>query len=214
MQYSAEWFEARKDSITASNVAACLGLSRHTSRAAAYFNAIGIPLPPNDSEACNHGLRHERTAIEAYKHATGFDVSETGFVVHPRLSYIGASPDGFVGNDGLVEVTCPFFAPEGETPMPATKVPISAYLQIIFQLECTDRSWCDYVSWTETNGMSIFRVYPDADLFNWLTEDFIKDLYDAIHNKRGGFAKFKPGKSKMMKEKIAVSMAANIEFWS
>ena len=214
MQYSTEWFEARKDKITASNIAGCLGLSRHTSRAAAYFNAVGIPSAPN--EACNHGLRHEGAAIEAYKTATGYQVSEAKYVVHADITYIGASPDGLVGNDGLVEVTCPWFALEGETPIPATKVPISAYLQMIFQLECTGRSWCDYVSWTETNGMSIFRVYPDADLFNWLTEkeSIIEELYDAIHSKRGGFAKFKAGKSKKMKEKIAVSMAANIDFLS
>lgn len=209
MQRSAEWFAQRRGKLTGSNLASCLGLVSYTSRQQAYARAIGeevtvdgvAPEPPVNP-ACEHGVLYEPVAIRAYEKATGYAVQEAQFVLHPKHAYIGASPDGYIGNEGMVEVKCPYYIQK-----PHNDVPLHYYVQINCQLACTGRKWCDFVSWTSQNGMNIIRVFPDHILFDWLQREFYDQLYlELKDDSKTGFSKMKSGVKETLKEVIGDSL--------
>lgn len=72
-------------------------------------------------------------------------VKEAGFVDHPTIPNSGASPDGLVGDDGLIEIKCPTTATHIETLLGAA-VNDRYVLQMYWQMACTERKWCDFVS--------------------------------------------------------------------
>jgi len=140
-QGSREWHALRAGRITASLAAACLGLDPYVSRQKAFRTIVGTE-PLYDNAAMAWGRMHEAKARLDYEVATGELVSVTGFWVHPEKDWLGASPDGLVGADGLVEIKCPGSLPD--------KVPVHHHIQMLVQLACTGRDWCDYWAWTPT----------------------------------------------------------------
>ncbi len=64
---------------------------------------------------------------------------------HPSISDSGASPDGLVGTDGLVEIKCPNSATHIETLL-GKSIPSKYLCQMQWQMACTGRQWCDFVS--------------------------------------------------------------------
>ena len=66
---------------------------------------------------------------------------------HPSIAMSGASPDGLVGSDGLVEFKCPNTATHINTLLGGT-VPQKYVLQMLWQMECTGRQWCDFCPMT------------------------------------------------------------------
>ena len=211
MQRTPLWFAERANKITASNIGACLGLVSYTSRTEAYLRAVGSAAPitsgtesETKNEACLYGIRNEPIAIKRYEGDTGNVVSDAGFVPHPQHAWIGASPDGFIGTEGMIEVKCPWYIK-----VPHSKIPMHYYLQMIFQLECTGRKWCDFYSWTP-DSQSTFRVLPDPDLFNWLFENYLVDLHTAIAEKHGKFPAMKNGAKQSIKTKVQSSMNLHI----
>lgn len=98
------------------------------------------------SPAMLWGINNEDNAITAYENITGNFVVGSGFVDHPSIKNAGASPDGLIGDDGLTEVKCPNTTTHVNTLI--TKEVPSEYLpQISWQLACTERKWCDFVSY-------------------------------------------------------------------
>ena len=91
------------------------------------------------------GTDTEPLARSAYEDETGFSVDQVGLCIHPTIERSGASPDGLVGQSGLVEIKCP---------KPATHlayliagvVPAGYKNQMMWQMACTGRDWCDFVS--------------------------------------------------------------------
>ena len=155
-QRSPEWFEARKGKVTASLAAACLGLDKNTSRQKAWRIVMGTE-KERENEAMAWGKEFEDKARESYQVETGNVVDPSGFWILPwawpenkdRGSWLGASPDGLVGTDGLVEIKCPGTLP--------TAIPLHHRIQCLTQLLVTGRQWCDYYSWTH-NGTFLDRV--------------------------------------------------------
>jgi putative phage-type endonuclease len=148
-QRTEEWLQARKGKITASVAAACLGLCPYTSRQEAWRKIMGKS-KGDDNRHTRWGTEFEATAREAYEVETGNLVEETGFWAHPTIPWLGASPDGLVGRDGLAEIKCPSKLP--------LLVPIHHRIQMIVQLAVTERTWCDYFVWTH-EGTFIRRVF-------------------------------------------------------
>ena len=70
---------------------------------------------------------------------------QVAFVDHPRLRMTGASPDGLVDDDGLVEIKCPATHTHIATLLGGPIDPDYA-TQMLWQMACTDRAWCDFVS--------------------------------------------------------------------
>jgi putative phage-type endonuclease len=91
------------------------------------------------------GTEKEPEARAAYEFMRNVDVVAAGFVDHPNIEESGASPDGYVGEDGLIEIKCPISATHIETLL-SGKIPDKYVVQMLWQMACTGRQWCDYVS--------------------------------------------------------------------
>jgi len=98
------------------------------------------------SPAMQWGTDNEPSAREAYEFITGNKVEQVGFIDHPFIENFGASPDGTVGNDGLLEIKCPNTATHIEW-MLAGVVPSEHVNQMRAQMACTGRKWVDFVSY-------------------------------------------------------------------
>lgn len=138
-QLSDDWFSARGGRITASIAAGALGMNPHMSRQEAWRRALGIEKDSGNRHT-RWGSEFEPMARSAYEVETGNMVIETGFWVHPTFDWLGASPDGLIGTDGLLEIKCPTACPES--------VPLPHRVQMLVQLIVTGRKWCDYFVWT------------------------------------------------------------------
>lgn len=165
-QRTDEWFAARLGKVTASRVADLLAKTKAGEYAASRENLMaqlvierltGTQQESYSSAAMNWGTEQEPFARAAYEMATGNLVEECGFVPHPVIDNAGASPDGLVGSDGLVEIKCPNSATMIETLLNKT-VPGKYKTQMQMQMACTDRAWCDYVVFDP-------RMPPKAQLF-------------------------------------------------
>ena len=74
------------------------------------------------------------------------EVEDGGFFIHDEISRLGASPDGLVGTDGLIEIKCPTSAVHIDT-LITKQIPVEYEWQMLCEMACTGRQWCDYVSY-------------------------------------------------------------------
>ena len=154
-QGSDEWRQARCGMFTASRLSDLMAKTK-SGYGAGHRNYIadllvermtGEPIPDGyKSQAMVQGNENEAEARAVYEFESDCMVEEVGFIVHPNLPYTGASPDGLVGDDGMVEIKCPFTATHVETLLYG-KLPGHYFKQIQWGLECTERQWCDYISY-------------------------------------------------------------------
>jgi len=152
-QRSEEWFAIRLGKVTASRVADVIAKTKSgysTSRANYMAELLCEQLTGKKGDffqtaAMAWGTNTEPMARAAYEAAEGALVVEVGFVSHPTIQMAGASPDGLVDDDGLVEIKCPNTATHIDTMMTQT-VPGKYITQMQWQMACTDREWCDFVS--------------------------------------------------------------------
>ncbi len=153
-QGSQEWKAERCGCVTASRISDMLaktragwGASRANYRAQLVAERLtGAPTEGFVNAAMLHGTETEPEARDAYSFYHGTGVVQTGFVPHPTIAKSGASPDGLVGSDGLVEIKCPNSATHIETLLDGA-VPGKYRLQIMWQMACTGRAWCDFASY-------------------------------------------------------------------
>lgn len=153
LQRTPYWFAARLGRVTASRVSDVItktksGWSSSRANYAAQLIAERLTGEQQDkfsNAAMQHGIDTEPHARTAYEFMYGHEVQLVGFVMHPRIAMAGASPDGLVGEDGLAEIKCPNTATHIETLLGGS-VPGKYIAQIQFQLACTGRQWCDFIS--------------------------------------------------------------------
>jgi putative phage-type endonuclease len=134
--------------------------------------------------AMQDGIDNEPVARLAYELETGNTVDEAFFEQYN--DYVGASPDGYVGDKGLIEIKCPKTASHIET-LRTQKVPTQYYTQMQGQMLCTGREWCDFISYdpriVENAQLFIKRVERDesfiADLIDEL-DDFLDELEEQV----------------------------------
>lgn len=182
-QRTEEWFAARLGKVTASRVADVIaktktGYSASRENYMAQLVVERITNQPTESytnSAMQWGTDQEPFARAAYELAKGVIVEEVGFVPHPNIPMAGASPDGFVGVNGLVEIKCPNTATMIETLL-TKKCPQKYFTQIQFQLACTDRVFCDYVVFDPRmpKHLQLFVTRIERD------EDYIAHIEDEI----------------------------------
>lgn len=152
-QGSAAWYAQRLGRVTASRVADIIAKTKSgysTSRANYLAELVAERLTGNRAEtftsaAMQWGTDQEPEARTAYEFFANAEVELAGFVEHPTIAMAGASPDGFVGDDGLVEFKCPLTATHIETLL-TNNIPGRYETQMLWQMACTGRAWCDYVS--------------------------------------------------------------------
>lgn len=116
------------------------------------------------NEAMQWGIDQEPYAIAAYENITGNFVIGCGLIDHPTISMSGASPDGLISENGLLEAKCPNTTTHLNTLL-TQQVPDEYVPQITWQMACTGRLWCDFVSYDprlpESMQTVIIRVMRD-----------------------------------------------------
>jgi putative phage-type endonuclease len=95
--------------------------------------------------AMEWGTENEPFARAAYEAKTGNLVDQVGSIDHPTIPMSSASPDGLIGEDGCLEIKCPNTSTHIDTLLGAEPVK-KYYDQVQWQMRCTDRKWCDFVS--------------------------------------------------------------------
>jgi putative phage-type endonuclease len=182
-QQTPEWFAQRVGKVTASRIADVMAkvksgeaASRANYRAQLVAERLtGVPAESYTNAAMQWGTDTEPYARMAYEADTGNLVLETGFVLHPEIGFSGASPDGLIGDDGLVEIKCPNTATHIEYLL-NNSVPDKYKPQMAWQMACTGRQWCDFISYDP-------RLPDDLKLFcaKYLRDDeYITELEAAV----------------------------------
>ena len=132
------------------------------------------------SKEMQHGIDYEDAAKLAYWLETKNVVIDNGFFVHDTLQ-AGASPDGLIGDDGIIEIKCPNTATHIQT-LISQKVPSQYYWQIMGQLWITGRKWVDFVSYDprlpSANRLFIKRVERNQQDIDRLAEEVAKFLQE------------------------------------
>lgn len=171
-QRSPEWFAARLGKVTASRVADVMARTKsgYSATRANYMAELacerltGQPAERFSNAAMNWGTEQEPEARAAYAFATDADLVEVGFVLHPTISNLGASPDGLVGADGLIEIKCPNTSTHLDTLLNGA-IETKYVIQMQVQMACTQRAWCDFCSFDPRlpPNMQLWtkRVYRD-----------------------------------------------------
>lgn len=193
VQGTDEWHQARLGKATASRFGDIIATTRsgYSTSRRNYAAELAIEILTGSrqdffkSAAMEWGTDTEPVARLHYSLETGNDVEETGFWLHDILP-CGASPDGLVGEDGLIEIKCPNTATHIET-LASGKVPRQYIAQVQGQLWITDRKWCDFVSFDprlpENAQMIIIRVERDEQLIRDLEfelENFLKEVQEQV----------------------------------
>jgi hypothetical protein len=132
------------------------------------------------------GIDNEAKARIAYEWRYDATVVEVGLIDHPRLSMCAASPDGLVGDDGLIEIKCPNTSTHIDTLLTST-IEHRYVLQMQWQLACTERRWCDFVSFDprlpEPMQLFVQRVARDDELIATLEQEasiFLREIDETI----------------------------------
>lgn len=181
-QGSPEWHALRCGKVTASRIADMMaktktgwGASRANYKAQLVAERLtGIVAEGYTNAAMEWGKEKEAEARAAYGFSTTHPVEIIDFVTHPEIAMSGASPDALVGDDGLVEIKSPNTATHIETLLGGT-VPGKYMLQMQWQMACTGRTWCDFVSYDprmpEDMRLFVRRLERDDELIAEITKE-------------------------------------------
>lgn len=188
-QRSDEWFAARCGKVTASRVADVVartktgwGASRTNYAAQLIAERLtGVVEQGFTNAAMQWGNDKEAEARDIYCFRHDADVVECGFINHHGIPMAGASPDGLVGHDGLVEIKCPNTATHIDT-LTLGAVPGKYITQMQWQMACTKREWCDFVSYDprmpESMRLFVQRIERDVEEITRLEMEVMTFLAD------------------------------------
>ena len=183
-QRTTEWHAARLGKVTASRVSEVIAKGKGATRESYMADLIverltGQRVGGFTTAHMEWGTEQEPHARAAYSARTGELVEEVGFIDHPRITNSGASPDGLVGDEGLVEFKCPATSTHLDTLL-AGEVPSKHIAQIQWQMACAGRKWCDFVSYDprlpEHLRMFVKRVGRDDAYIKMLEGEVTKFL--------------------------------------
>jgi putative phage-type endonuclease len=204
LQGTAEWQASRAGKVTASRVADVVAKTKSGASAsrANYMAELiverltGVKGDSYQTPAMVWGIETEPKARAAYEAETGHLVTGVGFIPHPTINMAGASPDGWVGDEGGIEIKCPNTATHIETVL-SEAVPAKYVTQMQWQMAChPGQQWIDFISYDprvpETMQMWVKRVERDDKYIAQLEEEvfnFIEELeakIDALKEKYNG----------------------------
>lgn len=189
IQGSEDWYAARLGKVTASRLADVIaktksgwGASRKNYMAELIAERLtGVPAEQYTNAAMRRGTDTEPQARAAYEFYRDVTVRQVGFVLHPTIGLSGASPDGYVDEDGLLELKCPNTATHIDTLL-AKAVPDKYIVQMQWQMACADRQWCDFASFDprmpEDLRLFVRRVSRDDKRIQELEADVIAFLVE------------------------------------
>lgn len=172
-QGSLEWLNMRLGKVTASKVKDVLtnGKGGAISKTAETYMMdllsellTGQAKPFFENDAMRWGTETEPQARAMYELMNDCEVEQVAFVKHSE--FVGVSPDGLVGDDGLIEIKCPTTTTQLKRAL-SDSYSSDYKAQIQMQLWVTGRKWCDFVSFdprlTCSAGYLVERVYVDQE---------------------------------------------------
>lgn len=191
-QYSPEWWAARLGNVSASQMPAVMSDGRAGKPSATRKNYMmkllcerltGKVEDTYTSPAMERGTLLEPVARAAYEIRTGRDVDEVGFVYHPEIDQLGASPDGMVpAENGCIEIKNPNTAQHIAVIQSGT-YDKKYHWQMMCQMACTGARWCDFVSFDdrlpEELQLHVYRLErseEDIVKMEKATELFLEEL--------------------------------------
>lgn len=161
------------------------GKTAHTYAARIALERLGVELPDIKAAALDHGNDWEPYAIGVYEQK--FDVlviDKLEPIQHPDFDFVGGTPDGLVGEDGLIEVKCPFNPVNHLANLRSGEQIMDYRWQIQGYLWITGRKWCDFVSYDyrfpEDLQLYVQRVERSEPMIDELQQRVVK--FEAIVN--------------------------------
>ena len=153
VQRSPEWFASKLGRVGASRVSEIMATTKSGPSASRknYMAELlcerltGKYAEDYQSPAMLWGIENEPLARAAYEMETGNSVTECGGFPHPTIPMAGASPDGLIGDSGVLEIKCPNTATHLST-LDSRTIDLKYRYQITWQVRCSGREWGDFVS--------------------------------------------------------------------
>jgi putative phage-type endonuclease len=194
VQRSDEWYKIRLGKVTASRIADVMAKTKsgYSASRKNYMSQLVCEILTGTKEegftsaAMQHGIDTEGLARQAYEIETFQAVVECGFYIAPDIEQSGASPDGLVGDDGLIEIKCPNTATHIDTLLTGS-IDSKYIYQMQWQMYCTGRKWCDFVSYDsrmpEHLKLFIKRVERDEKQLSEIkaeVEKFLSELNETV----------------------------------
>jgi putative phage-type endonuclease len=194
-QGSPEWRMARLGKVGASMVADATAKLKSGGWGASRANLMaqlvaerltGCLTDSYTNAAMQWGVATEPEAREVYAMSVGETVERVGLVLHPNIEGGVASPDGLVGDTGLVEIKCPNTSTHIATLLGGS-IDGCYVKQMQWQMSCTGRAWCDFVSYDprmpEDMRLHVTRVQRDDEMIRQLDSDvatFLRELDETV----------------------------------
>lgn len=193
-QRTEEWFAGRLGRATGSKFACVMSKGRNGTESSLRKNyraqlvterLTGKMVESYQSAEMQWGTETEPLARLKYTLATGNEVTECGFFAHQEIM-TGASPDGLIGDDGVLEIKCPNTATHIET-LKKQSLPTQYYWQVVGEMWITGRKWCDFVSYDprmpENAAIFIKRIKRNEEEVQKLKDEvnkFLKTVDDEV----------------------------------
>lgn len=193
-QRTNEWFQSRIGKVTASRISDVMAKTKNGYSVSRqnYMTQLLCERLTNAKEdtytntAMQRGIDLESAARQHYELENLCSVVETGFIEHPVICNAGASPDGLVNDDGLIEIKCPNTLTHLSF-LKSSKPKREYVLQMQWQMMCTGRKWCDFVSYDDRLpgylSFKCVRIHYDENLAEEIKAEvikFLKELDDEI----------------------------------
>ena len=188
-QGTQEWLQTRLGKITSSTIHKIMSSKENSSTRTRLLQDLiferisGSPTKNIVTAPMARGLELESEARKAYELQNEI-VTLSGFIEHPTIKDAGASPDGLVGDDGLIEIKC-LNKKSHEEIIRKQILPRQYYIQIQFQLACTQRLWCDFVAYHPDADQPLYvqRIMPEIKIIKEIHEKalvFISEVEEKI----------------------------------
>lgn len=167
-QRSKQWYEMRKNMLTASDIGALLGYSKYNNRKSVIKKKCGEGPKFRGNIYTLHGQKYEEVAKQIYETRYNKKVDEYGLIQHPTIPILGASPDGISTDGIMLEIKCP---PKRKI---TGEVPPHYWVQMQVQLQVCSLDRCDFIE-------CLIEEYEDDEEYNediFDPEDF--EYYDIL----------------------------------
>ncbi len=179
------WFDLKLGSVSASHFSSVL--NKKTGRGKYMAKLVKERLTGEREAGYNNkdmdrGVRLEKVARRAYENAFDVTIRQVGFVEMDE--YVGVSPDGMIGDDGLLEIKCPRLSVH-QRYIAKGKLPTTYRAQVQGQLWVAQRQWCDFVSFCLESKTPLFwvRVKRDEEYIlnlEYETQKFVAEMKEMI----------------------------------
>lgn len=185
-QRTAEWFDAKRGKASASHGSDIMAKRTSAARVNYIMKLVCERLTGETAEnymsgPMQWGVDNEPFAITEYELKTENLVEAVGFFDHPSIPMFGASPDGLVGDDGMVEAKCPNTSTHIDTLL-GKGIATGYMIQMQIGMDVKERAWCDFISYDprlpDYLQLYVERVERDEDHIREIREAVISFLSD------------------------------------